>query len=53
MTDFEIRYFLSDGSLALVYITAQATEMDAETQAKSKLEGYAQFEVREIKPALA
>ena len=53
MTDFEIRYFHADGSLALVHITAQASAIDAEEQARSNLDDFAHFEVREIRPAQA
>ena len=35
MTDFEIRYFHADGTLALVFITAQTTALEAEEQARS------------------
>jgi hypothetical protein len=51
MTDFEIRYFRADGSLALVHITAQASTTDAEEQARLNQEDFAHFEVCEIKPA--
>lgn len=53
MTDFEIRYFHADGTLALVFITAQATALEAEEHAKSNQDEFARFEVREIKPARA
>lgn len=51
MTDFEIRYFHADGTLAFVHITAQASTTDAEEQARLNQDGYAHFEVREIRPA--
>jgi len=50
MTDFEIRYFHADGTLALVHITAQASAAAAEEQAKLNQEDFARFEVRELKP---
>ncbi len=53
MTDFEIRYFHADGTLALVVITAQSTESEAEEQARLKQDAFAHFEVREIRPARA
>jgi hypothetical protein len=49
MTDFEIRYFHADGSLALVHITSVASETDAEDQAKLNQKDFARFEVRETK----
>ncbi len=53
MTDFEIRYFHADGTLAFVYITAQSTTSEAEEQARLNQDDFAHFEVREIKPAKA
>lgn len=53
MTDFEIRYFHADGTLAFVFITAQTTASEAEERARLNQEDYARFEVREIKPARA
>ncbi len=53
MTDFEIRYFHADGTLAFVYITAQPTALEAEEKARLNQDGFAHFEVREIKPAKA
>jgi len=48
MPDFEIRYFHADGSLAIVHITVQANQVDAEDRARSNLDDYAHFEVRQI-----
>ncbi|HTT97820.1 MAG TPA: hypothetical protein VMF58_07195 [Rhizomicrobium sp.] len=50
MPDFEIRYFYTDGSLAVVHITSVETTPEAEEYAKRHLQDYAQFEVREIGP---
>jgi hypothetical protein len=51
MTDFEIRYFHADGTLALVYMTAQTTASEAEEHALLNQDEFARFEVREIKSA--
>ena len=53
MTDFEIRYFHADGTLALVHITVQSSATDAEERARLNQEDFARFEVREIKPTRA
>jgi hypothetical protein len=49
--DFEIRYFNTDGTLAVIRMTSHGTREDAEAHAKHHQQHYARFEVHEMNAA--
>lgn len=49
MPDFEIRYFRTDGTLAIVHVTSHETIEEAELHARHHADDHARFEVREVK----
>lgn len=51
MPDFEIRYFHTDGTLAVIRMTTHGTREEAEAHARRHQQGHARFEVREINGA--
>jgi hypothetical protein len=46
MPDYEIRYFLADGSLALVHISSHASENEAREHARVHQQDFVRFEIR-------
>jgi hypothetical protein len=46
MPDFEIRYFRTDGTLALVHVTSHETMEEAVLHARRNQKDHARFEVQ-------
>ena len=47
MPDFEIRYFHTDGTLAVIRMTTHGTREEAEAHARHHQQSHARFEVHE------
>jgi hypothetical protein len=47
--DFEIRYFRTDGTLAIVHVTSHETIEEAELHAQRHQKEHARFELHEVK----
>lgn len=48
MPNYEIRYFNADGSLALIHMTTQPTQEDADAHARENQGTHARYEIRQI-----
>ena len=48
MPDFEIRYFHTDGTLAIVHVTSHETIEEAELHARHNQKDHAHFEVQRV-----